>query len=45
MVQGATDKETNDLQARLPVSIDMERHVRSVETKREATEGYRKTEA
>ena len=32
----ATDKEANDVQARLPVARDMERHVRSVETKREA---------
>ena len=41
----ATDNEANDIQARLPVSRDLERHVRSVETKREAKVGNRKTEA
>ena len=44
MVGGATDKEANDVQARLPVAREMERHVRSVDTKREAKVGYRKTE-
>ena len=29
MVRGATDKEANDIQARLPVAGDMERHFRS----------------
>ena len=33
---GATDKEANDIQARLPVARNTKRHVRSVETKREA---------
>ena len=33
------------IQARLPVARDMESHVRSIETKREAIVGYRKTEA
>ena len=42
---GATDKEANDILARLPVATDMERPVRSVETKREAKVGCRKTEA
>ena len=45
MVWGTTDKEANDIQARLLVARDMERHVRSVETKREAKEDCRKTEA
>ena len=36
MVRGATDKEVNDIQARLRVARDTERHVRSVEMKREA---------
>ena len=30
MVRGATDKETNDIQARLPVAGHMERHFRSL---------------
>ena len=36
MVRGATDKEANDIQATLPVARDLEKHVRSVETKGEA---------
>ena len=43
--RGAADKEANDIQARLFVARDMERHVRSVETKRKAKVSYRKTEA
>ena len=45
MVRGATDKEANDIQARLLVARDVERLVRSVETKREAKVGCRKTDA
>ena len=41
----ATDKKTKDLQARHFVARDVKRHVRGVETKREAKVGYRKTEA
>ena len=45
LVREATDKEADDIQARLSVARNMERHVRSVEAKRKAKEGYRKTEA
>ena len=34
MVRGAVDEEANNIQARLLVARDMERHVRSVEKKK-----------
>ena len=44
MVQGETDKKANDIQTWLSVGRNLERYVRSVEAKRKAEAGYRKTE-
>ena len=45
MVREETDKKANDFQTRLYVARKLERYVGSVETKREAKVGYRKTDA
>ena len=45
LVREETDKKANDIQTRLSVARNWERHVRSVEAKRKAKVGYRKTEA
>ena len=42
LVWGAIDMKANDIQTRLFVARDMERHVGSVEVKRKAKVGYRK---
>ena len=44
MVRGAIDKEANDIQARLAVARNMERHVRCSATKRKTKVGYRKNQ-
>ena len=44
MVWEKTDKKADDLQSRHFVARDLERHVGSVKTKREAKVGHRKTE-
>ena len=45
VVRGEIDKKENDIQTRLSVARNLERHVRSVEAKRKAEVGHRKTEA